>query len=86
MNWLSLLSPSGIGRNILSDQPVPDRFPAGDAIIANILSWHHTGFNVYCSSTIEPHDENALEKLARYIIRAAFSQERMNNITTGLNI
>ncbi|MBA4368212.1 MAG: hypothetical protein C0403_11325 [Desulfobacterium sp.] len=46
----------------------------------------YTGFNVYCGSTIWPHDEDALEKLTRYIIRAAFSQERMNYITTGLNI
>lgn len=42
-----------------------------------MLSWHHSGFNVYCGSAIWPHDEDALEKLARFIIRAAFSQERM---------
>jgi len=34
---------------------------------------------VYCGSIIWPHDQNALEKLARYTIRAAFSQERMNS-------
>jgi len=36
---------------------------------------------VYCSPAIWPHDEDALENLAHYIIRAAFSQERMTYIT-----
>ena len=48
-----------------------------DAVIENMVSWHHSGFNVYCGPAIWPHDENALENLAHYIIRAAFSQERM---------
>ncbi|RJP76527.1 MAG: hypothetical protein C4522_18270 [Desulfobacteraceae bacterium] len=43
-------------------------------VIENMLSWHHSGFNVYCGNTIWPHDQGAMEKLARYIIRAAFSQ------------
>jgi hypothetical protein len=51
-----------------------------EAVIENMLSWHHSGFNVYCGSAIWPRDEDALEKLARYIIRAAFSQERMTYI------
>ncbi len=52
-----------------------------DAIIENMLSWRHSGFNVYCGLAIWPHDEDALENLAHYIIRAAFSQERMTYIT-----
>jgi hypothetical protein len=32
-------------------------------------------------AAIWPHDESALENLAHYVIRAAFSQERMNYIT-----
>lgn len=52
-----------------------------DAVIENMLSWHHSGFNVYCGSAIWPHDESALENLAHYVIRAAFSQERMSYIT-----
>ena len=51
-----------------------------EAVIENMLSWHHSGFNVYCGSAIWPRNEDALEKLARYIIRAAFSQERMTYI------
>ena len=35
------------------------------------------GFNVYCGNAIWPHNEEGLENLASYIIRASFSQERM---------
>jgi hypothetical protein len=37
----------------------------------------HSGFNVFCGNRILPKDETAMENLARYIIRASFSQERM---------
>ncbi len=32
---------------------------------------------MFCGNRISPHDETAMENLARYIIRASFSQERM---------
>jgi hypothetical protein len=48
-----------------------------DAIIKNMVSWHHSGFHVYLGSRIWPDDETGLENLARYIVRACFSQERM---------
>jgi hypothetical protein len=47
-----------------------------DAVIENMLSWRHSGFNVYCKPTIWPNNDQGLEALARYIIRACFSQER----------
>jgi len=37
----------------------------------------YPGFNVFCGNRISPRDETAMENLARYIIRASFSQERM---------
>jgi len=46
-------------------------------LIDMMLSWQHSGFNVYCGPRIKPDDEQAMENLARYIIRACFSQERM---------
>ena len=49
-----------------------------DRVIGLILSWRHTGFNVYCTDRIYPRDTKSMENLARYIIRASFSQERMN--------
>lgn len=48
-----------------------------DAVIENMLSWHHTGFHVYIGDRIFPDDKTGLGNLARYIIRACFSQERM---------
>ena len=36
-----------------------------------------TLFNVHCGPMIQPGDEKATENLARYIVRASFSQERM---------
>lgn len=51
-----------------------------EAIIENMLNWRHSGFNVYCGKAIWSHNEEGLENLARYIIRASFSQERMTYI------
>ncbi len=45
-----------------------------------LLSWRHSGFNVFCGSRIRPNDEKAMENLARYIVRASFSQERMTYV------
>ena len=40
-------------------------------------TWHHSGFHVYCGDVIRPDDEEGLERLAHYVIRALISQERM---------
>jgi hypothetical protein len=42
-----------------------------------ISSWRHSGFSTYCGKRINPIDKRSTENLARYIIRASFSQERM---------
>jgi len=39
-----------------------------DTVIENMLSWHHSGFNVYCGDAIWPNNDKGLENLARYII------------------
>ncbi|MBW1767074.1 MAG: transposase [Deltaproteobacteria bacterium] len=44
------------------------------------MKWRHSGFNVHCGRRIKPGDEQAIENLARYIIRASFSQERMTYV------
>ncbi|MCK5878227.1 MAG: transposase zinc-binding domain-containing protein [Holophagae bacterium] len=46
-------------------------------MIQMLSSWRHFGFNVFYVNRILPWDETAMENLARYIIRASFSQERM---------
>jgi hypothetical protein len=51
-----------------------------DTVIKNMLGWRHSGFNVYCGPTIWPDNDQGLEDLACYIIRACFSQERMSYI------
>ncbi len=54
-----------------------------DLVIENMMNWRHSGFNVYCGKAIWPHNEDGLENLARYIIRASFSQERMTYIAAN---
>jgi hypothetical protein len=49
-------------------------------LIDMMMGWRHSGFNVYCGPRIQPGEEEAMENLARYIIRASFSQERMTYI------
>lgn len=46
-------------------------------LINMMTGWRHSGFNVYCGPRIQSGDDQAMENLARYIIRASFSQERM---------
>jgi len=46
-------------------------------VIALLDKWRHTGFNAYCGPRILPRQNKSMENLARYIIRASFSQERM---------
>jgi len=48
-----------------------------EEMIAMLSTWRHSGFHVFCGNRISPDDEAAMENLARYIIRASFSQERM---------
>ena len=35
-----------------------------DAIIENMMNWHHSGFNIYCGETIWPDNRNGMENLA----------------------
>jgi len=49
-------------------------------LVELVSGWRHSGFNVFCGSRIQPGSEDAIENLARYIIRASFSQERMTYI------
>ena len=46
-------------------------------MITLLDKWRHTGFNVFFGPRILPRHENSMENLARYIIRASLSQERM---------
>jgi hypothetical protein len=48
-----------------------------EEMVRMLSAWKHSGFNVFCGNRISPKDDSAMENLARYIIRASFSQERM---------
>jgi len=51
--------------------------PITERIIELISSWRYTGFSVYSGKRINPKDARSTENLARYVIRASFSQDRM---------
>jgi hypothetical protein len=42
-----------------------------------MAAFRHSGFHVFCGNRISPTDDTAMENLARYILRASLSQERM---------
>ncbi len=44
-----------------------------------LMSWQqHTGFSAHNGVTVEPEDPEAVERLARYLLRPALSLERMS--------
>jgi hypothetical protein len=55
-------------------------------LIDILMKWRHSGFNVFCGPRIQPGEGEAMENLARYIIRASFSQERMTYIPEGSKV
>ena len=46
-----------------------------------LRSWQHSGFQVYAGPRIQLGEEEGMENLDRYIIRASFSQERMTYLS-----
>jgi hypothetical protein len=51
------------------------------AVIENMNSWVHDGFHVYCGKAIYSWNNDGLERLGQYIVRAPLSQERMTYIS-----
>ena len=62
-----------------------------EELIDMLMTWRHSGFNVFCGPRIQPGELQSMENLARYFIRAflsrlcpidrrGFSQERMTYI------
>jgi hypothetical protein len=45
-----------------------------EELIDMLMKWRHSGFNVHCGRRIQPGDEQAMENLSRYIIRASLSR------------
>jgi hypothetical protein len=38
-----------------------------DAVIENMVSWRHSGINVYCGPTFWPNNDQGLEDISRHI-------------------
>lgn len=45
--------------------------------IEMMAGWRHSGFHVHCGPPVGAHDKEAMKNLAEYILRASFSQTRM---------
>ena len=48
-----------------------------EALIKKLLGWRHSGFSIHHQVRIAGHDPDGREKLAQYILRAPFSQQKM---------
>ena len=95
MAAFTTITPSWCAHHLIPVSPAAAGFPyemlkilkaegkITDVINENMMNWRHSGFHVYCGKAIWPHNEDGLENLARYIIRASFSQERMTYIAAG---
>ena len=55
-------------------------------LIDMLSSWCHSGFQVFCGQRLFPQDETAMENLARSILRASFSQERMEDLAESSKV
>jgi hypothetical protein len=49
-------------------------------MIDMLSKWLNYSFHVFCGNYISSNDDTAIESLSRYIIRASFSQERMQHL------
>jgi hypothetical protein len=56
-----------------------------NVIIDNMMNWQHSGFNIYCGLPVSPMDEEGVERLSQYIIRAPISQERITYIPENVS-
>lgn len=57
-----------------------------DALIKKLLGWRHSGFSIHNQVRIDGRDQDGREKLAQYILRAPFSQEKMRYHATSRTV
>ncbi len=58
----------------------------GERVIELSSPWRHSGFDVYASGRIHQGDAQYMKNIARYIIRASFSTERLNHISESSRV
>ncbi len=45
---------------------------------ARLLSWEHSGFSVWCGEPVQPWETESRQRLARYLVKAPLSLERLD--------
>jgi hypothetical protein len=55
-------------------------------LINMVVSWRHSGFNVFCGRRLHSREENAMENLARYILRASLPACAMSDPVEPLHL
>jgi hypothetical protein len=58
---------------LLREEVLQEVGPLTEERIELLLSWRHTGFSVHNRVRVEPEDQPAVERLARYIMRPPIS-------------
>jgi hypothetical protein len=51
-----------------------------DGLIEKLLAWHHSGFSVHAGNRIARDDRDGQKALAEYILRNAFSEQKITYI------
>jgi len=57
-----------------------DEGKINDELIQKLLAWHHSGFSVHAGNRIARHDHDGQKALAEYILRNAFSEQKITYI------
>ncbi len=48
-----------------------------DELIEKLMGWHHSGFSVHAGNRIARDDRDGQKALAEYILRNAFSEQKI---------
>ena len=51
-----------------------------DVLIERFMAWHHSGFSVHAGNQIARDDREGQKALAEYILRNAFSEQKITYI------
>ena len=51
--------------------------PLGEELARKLLSWKHSGFSVHNGKPVKRNDTAGLKRVAQYIIRNPFSEQKM---------
>jgi hypothetical protein len=51
-----------------------------DGLIEKLMAWHHSGFSVHAGNQIARDDREGQKALAEYILRNAFSEQKITYI------